>query len=46
MTSLYELLARNKRYWLPPILLFLVLLAWLAWKAGGAPRDPFEYRND
>jgi hypothetical protein len=44
MKALLDLLAHNKRYWLPPILLFLALAAWLAWKAGAAPSDPFEYR--
>ena len=42
--SLLDTLSNNKRYWLPPILIFLALLAYLAWKAGQTPTDPFEYR--
>jgi len=45
MKALLDLLAAHKRYWLPPILLFVALLLWLAWKAGQAPTDPFEYRS-
>lgn len=39
-------LAGNKRYWLPPILLWLALLMYLAWTSAETPVDPFEYRFD
>lgn len=46
MKSLLKLLAENKRLWLPPILIFLAILAWLAWKAANAPDEAFDYRYD
>ena len=44
--SLVRLLAHNKRLWVPPIVIFLALLAWLAWRAANAPDEAFDYRMD
>lgn len=46
VASLIADLARSKRYWLPPLLLFVALLVYLAWKASNQPSDAFEYRAD
>ena len=42
--DLLAFLKNNKRYWIPPILIFLALLVWLAWVAADTPASPFEYR--
>ena len=46
MKPLLRLLATNKRYWVPPILIYLGLVYWLATKGAEAPTNPFEYRMD
>ncbi len=38
-----EYLKNNKRFWVPPIVVFLAILIWVAWKAANAPGSPFEY---
>jgi len=35
--------ARHKRFWIPPILLYCGILAFLAWKAATTASSPFEY---
>lgn len=44
MNDLLDFLAHNKRYWLPPILIFAALVAYLAWSNAQAPAEPFDYR--
>ncbi len=44
MKSFFSYLACNKRYWVTPILLFVALLLYLAFKSSKTPVDPFEYR--
>jgi len=46
MHAILEYLTHNKRYWVPPIVLWLLLLLYLAWQTADAPVDPFEYRFD
>ncbi|MCB9898861.1 MAG: hypothetical protein H6825_12725 [Planctomycetes bacterium] len=45
MNDFLIFLKANKRWWLPPILIFFALLAWMAWKAANTPNDPFDYRG-
>lgn len=44
MKDLLALLAANKRYWLPPIVVFALVVAYLAWKAAQNPSEAFDYR--
>jgi len=46
MHTIFNYLAINKRYWVVPILLWVILLVYLAWKSAEIPVDPFEYRFD
>ena len=45
MHDLLDFLKNNKKYWVPPILIFLALLVWLAWQAANTPESPFEFSN-
>ena len=38
-------LRNNKRYWVPPILIFAALLVYVASQAADTPSSPFEYRD-
>jgi hypothetical protein len=46
MNAILTYLATNKRYWVPPIVLFVTLLVYLASNSAATPVDPFEYRFD
>ena len=46
MKGVSSWLTHNKRYWLPPIALFLAVLVAVAWMNAEVPVDPFEYRFD
>ena len=43
LLAMLAFLRENKRYWVPPILVFLAVLAYLAWRASQTPDSPFEY---
>lgn len=38
-----DYLKNNKRYWIPPILVFLAVILWVAYKASTVSGSPFEY---
>ena len=38
-----DYLKNNKRYWVPPILVFLAVLVYVAYKAATVSGSPFEY---
>ena len=44
MQAFLDFLAHSKKLWIPPIVIFMALLAYLAWKSANAPSDPFDYR--
>jgi hypothetical protein len=39
-----EYLKNNKKYWVPPILIFIAVLIFIASQAADTPESPFEYR--
>jgi hypothetical protein len=43
--AMLDWLKHNKRYWVPPILIFVAVLVYVAWRAAGTPDSPFEYRD-
>lgn len=45
MSDLLAFLRANKIWWITPIVIFLALLAYLAWQAANTPHDPFDYRT-
>ncbi len=45
MTEFLDFLKHNKRWWVPPIVVFFALLIYLAWKVSQTPESPFEYRE-
>ena len=46
MGDFWTFLRTQKRYWIPPIVLVLAVLAYVAWKTQTLPTSPFEYRED
>lgn len=46
MHDLLRFLAQNKKLWIPPILIFVGLLVWLATTGDDGPAQPFGYRPD
>jgi ABC-type transporter Mla subunit MlaD len=44
MSKLTKTLADNWIWWVVPIVLFLVVVAWFAWKSSQAPSEAFDYR--
>ena len=43
MRAFLWFLRHRKRYWIPPVILYVVLLAILAWQVAGIPLSPFIY---
>jgi hypothetical protein len=44
MNGFLDFLTQNKKLWIPPILILLALLVYLAMKSAEAPTNPFAYR--
>lgn len=44
MKNFLQFLRDNKVWWITPIVVFLALLVFLAWKASQTPDSPFTYR--
>jgi HAMP domain-containing protein len=44
MSKLTKTLADNWIWWVVPIVLFLAVVAYFAWKSSQAPSEAFDYR--
>ena len=44
MKGFLDFLAQNKKLWIPPILVFLALLVYVAMKSADVPNEAFDYR--
>lgn len=44
MKGFLDFLKQNKKLWIPPILVFIALLIYVAMKSADVPKQPFDYR--
>lgn len=44
MQGFKDFLVNNKLWWITPIVIFLVLLVYMAMKSSYMPSNPFDYR--
>ncbi len=45
MRSLLDFLKQHKLAWILPIVIFVVVIAIVAWQAAHSPENPFAYRD-